>query len=236
MNLIKDIRLFEKREPDVDGTGTPCYMRELYGFDDIDLQDIIQRLLFLLRHEGFTFGSFDHLYMNYTPSLPHGEVRHNQRSRDYYHPWYRYTDAGCDIDIFQSMTMEEQRRFLSEAIRKAVHLHADEENCAIFDRCFDRVMALGANLEIPYKEKVSENIKITISTTISDEVDFLPIVRIYDRKGDLLLKKHLRSYGRDEFIYQFRTITLGKKSVRIQISKHSEAQYYNIQPLKFQIT
>lgn len=235
MNLIKDIRLFEKREPDVDYTSTPNYMRGLYAFDDMDMQDIIQRLLFLLRHEGFTFGSFDHLYMNYTPSLPHGEVRHNQRSRDYYHPWYRFTDAGCDIELFKAMPLEGQRRFLSEAIQKAVHLHSDEENAAIFDCCYEKVMEKGAELEIPYKEKLGEHLRITISTTISDEVDFLPIVRIFDLNGDLLLEERLRSYGRDEFILQFRSITLGKKTVRIQTSKGTAAQYYDIHPLKFTV-
>ena len=233
MNLIKDIRLFEKREPDVDYSSTPYYMRGLYAFDDMDMQDIIQRLLFLLRHEGFTFGSFDHLYMNYTPSLPHGEVRHNQRSRDYYHPWYRYTDAGCDIELFKAMPLEEQRHFLSEAIRKAVHLHADEENDAIFERCYEVVMERGADLEIPYREKTGEHLRIIISTTISDDVDFLPIVRIFDRDGSLLHEAHLRSYGRDEFILQFRSITIGKKTVRIQPSKRTESRYYDIHSLKF---
>ncbi len=220
---------------DVDGTSHPTDLRSLYGFDGMDLQDILQRLLFLLRHEGFSLGSFDHLYMNYTPSLPHGEVRLSKRSRDSYHPWYRYTDAGCDIAFFRSMTMEQQRQFLAEAIRKAVHLHADEENRAVFDRCYEQVMALGPALEIPYKEKTGEHLRLTISTTISDEVDFLPIVRIFDLEGKLLLEEHLRRYGRDEFILQFRTITLGKKTARIDISKSMDARYYSIRPLKFTI-
>lgn len=235
MNLIKDIRLFEKQGPDVDGTSHPTDLRSLYGFDEMDLQDILQRLLFLLRHEGFSFGAFDHLYMNYTPSLPHGEVRLSRRSRDHYHPWYRWSDAGCDIDRFQAMTLEDQRLFLAEAIRQAVHLHADEENRAIFDRCFEQVMALGPALEIPYKEKTGEHLKLTISTTISDEADFLPIVRIFDLNGDLLLEERLRRYGRDEFILQFRTITLGKKTAKIDISKSMDARYYSIRPLKFTI-
>ena len=233
MNLIKDIRLFEKREPDVDGTGMPDHMRSLYGFDGLDMQDIIQRLVFLLRHEGFTFEKFDHLYMNYTPSLPHGEVRYSQRSRDYYHPWYRYADAGCDIGIFKAMTMDEQRRFLAEAIRKAVHIHANEINCGIFDRCYEQVMAHGPDLQIPYLEKSGDHLRLTISTTISDEVDFFPLVRIFDLDGNLLREHRLRSYGRDEFIMQFRTITLGKRSVRINPSKRYEARFYSIGPLKF---
>ena len=235
MDLIRDIRLFEKLEPDVSGTSLPSYMRGLYGFDDMDMQDIIQRLLFSLRHEGFTLGSFDHLYMNYTPSLPHGEVRLNQRGRDPYFPWYRFTDAGCDIDIFRAMSMEEQRRFLSETIRKAVRLHADEANIAIFDRCYERVMELGADLEIPYKEKTGEHLRITVSTTIDDETQYHPIVRIFDKEDKLLLEEQLKSCGRESFLAQFGTITLGKRTVRIEPRKSDFLRGQKVRQLKYAV-
>lgn len=235
MNLIKDIRLFESGGADGSPAASATYMRGLYGFDGMDMQDILQRLLFLLRHEGFSLGEFDHLYMNYTTSLPHGQVQRNPRERDPYFPWFRFVDCGCDVETFGAMCMDQQRQFLSEAIRKAVHLHADEENAAIFDRCYEAVMEKGADLEIPYKEKVGEHLRLTISATISDEVDFLPIVRIFDLNGSLLLEKQLRSYGRDEFILQFRGITLGKKTVRIQTSKSTDARYYDIHSLKFTV-
>lgn len=224
MNLIKDIRFFSEH---------PDPVLEKYHIRG--MKDIIQRLLFLLRHENFTFGDFDHLYMNYTPTLPHGEVRLSERPVDRYHPWFRFAEAGCDLALFKAGSLREQRLFLADTVRRAVHLHADAENCAVFDRCFERVMSLGSALEIPYREKTGEHLKLTISLTITDEADFLPIVRIFDPDGNLLREEHLRSYGRDEFLCQFRTITLGKRTATISISKGYGAERFKIAQLKYTI-
>ena len=224
MNLIQDIRFFSERPDPV-----------LEKYDIHGMKDIIQRLLFLLRHEGFSFGDFDHLYMNYTPALPHGEVRLSPRPVDRYHPWLRYSDAGCDMALFQAMTREAQRLFLSETIRKAVLLHADKENLAIYDRCYAKVMEFGPDLEIPYKEKVGEQLKIAISTTIDDDVHFHPSIRIYDKTDKLLLEERLKSCGREAFIAQFGTVTLGKKTVRIEPRKSQWFQGQNVKILKFSL-
>ena len=222
MKLIQDIRFFSEH---------PDPMLAKYHIHG--MKDILQRLLFLLRHEGFTFGDFDHLYMNYTPSLPHGEVRRSPQPVDRYHPWLRYTDAGCAIDIFTSMTVSEQRQFLAQTIQKAFHLHADEENRFIFDRCYERVMALGPALVIPYKEKSGEHLRIAISTTIDDDARFHPIVRIYDKADTLLLEEHLKSCGREAFLAQFGTITLGKRTVRIDPRKSDFLRGQKVGQLKF---
>ena len=224
MNLIQDIRFFSEH-PD------PILAKyHIHG-----MKDILQRLLFLLRHEGFTFGDFDHLYMNYTPSLPHGEVRRSQRPIDRYHPWLRYVDAGCVIDAFASMTVSEQQRFLTQTIQKAVHLHADEENRVIFDRCYQLVMHLGPALEIPYKEKSGEHLRITVSTTIDDDARFHPIVRIFDKGDQLLLEEHLKSCGRESFLAQFGTITLGKRTVRIEPRKSDFLRGQKVGQLKYAV-
>lgn len=222
MNLIQDIRFFSEH---------PDPMLAKYHIHG--MKDILQRLLFLLRHEGFTFGDFDHLYMNYTPSLPHGEVRPSQQPVDRYHPWLRYTDAGCAIDIFTSMTVSEQRQFLAQTIQKAVHLHADEENRVIFDRCYQLVMTLGAALEIPYKEKSGEHLRIAISTIIDDDARFHPIVRIYDKADTLLLEEQLKQCGMEAFLAQFGTITLGKRTVRIDPRKSDFLRGQKVGQLKF---
>lgn len=75
MKLIRDIRLFESDEPNVDRNSIPYYIGKIYHYDHMDCLDVIQRLLFLLRHRGFCYDGFDHLYLNLTPCLPHGEMR-----------------------------------------------------------------------------------------------------------------------------------------------------------------
>lgn len=213
MNLIQDIRFFSEH-PDP----------SLEKFHIRQMQDIIQRLLFLLRWEGFGFGDFDHLYMNYTPALPHGQVRLSDRPVDRYHPWLRYVDAGCDLQVFHAAPIAQQRQFLAQSIRDAAALHANEVNLRIFDRCYEQVMTLGARLEIPYREKNGEHLRIRISATISDDGRFHPIIRIFDPSAHLLRTEELPACDRERFLCQFGTISLGKRSVRIEPRK---SQWFN---------
>ena len=64
MKLIKDIRLFELDVPNIDYNPTPYYIGKIYHYDHMECLDVIQRLLFLLRHRGFGYDGFDHLYIN----------------------------------------------------------------------------------------------------------------------------------------------------------------------------
>lgn len=132
LKLIKDIRLFELDEPNIDGNPTPYYMGKIYHYDAMDCLDVIQRLLFLLRHRGFGFDGFDHLYVNFTPCIPHGEVRDVSRYTIREFSWYHYVDTGCDPALFSRMSSEEQTAFVLDAVRKAALLKASDSQCKLF--------------------------------------------------------------------------------------------------------
>ena len=118
--LIKDIRLFELDVPNVDGNPAPDYIGKIYFYVHIECLDIIQRLLFLLRYRGFGFDSFDHLYINFTPCIPHDEVRDVNRYNINEFSWFQYADIGCDIKLFNTWSAKEKTAFIIEAIKKAV--------------------------------------------------------------------------------------------------------------------
>ena len=122
MKRIKDIRLLESDVPNIDGNATPYYMGKLYQYDHMECLEVIQRLLFLLRHRGFGFHTFDHLYVNFTPCVPHGEVRNVNRYNIREFSWYEYVDVGCDVNLFNNGTPEEKNAFVLEAIKNAALL------------------------------------------------------------------------------------------------------------------
>lgn len=232
MKLIKDIRLYESSVPDVDYNSTPSSTAKIYRYNHKDCLHVIQRLLFLLRHRGFGFEDFDHLYVNLSPCLPHGEVqdvnRHNIREFE----WLHYVDVGCDLDLFNSWELEEKTAFVLESVRKAALLKAPEELRYLFADTFAEVMEQGENLLLPYKVKENENYRVEILLRINDELDFLPLIRVTDREGALVTEVNLRAYGRDEFITQISTISIGKRSVRITPRKNWDTDYYGLTPLK----
>ena len=233
MNLIKDIRLFESDEPNEPGYGFPCYIGKLYAFDSTECQPVIDRLLFLLRHKGFSLGAFDHLYLNFTTQLPHGELLASNRI-DRYDKWFRFADMGCNVQQFNDWIPSQKNDFVIAAIRRAIRLFVHAESVKIVDDCFEEVLRYGAELAIPYKEKQGDPYTVRILVKITDDLDFIPIVRVLD--GDTLIREVVfPPYSRDPFILQFGTISIGKKSVRIAPRKSYDAEYYELKSIKIEI-
>lgn len=232
--LISDIRLFESDVPNIDGNPNPYYIGKIYQYDHMECLDVIQRLLFLLRHRGFGFDDFDHLYLNFTPCVIHGETRDVNRYNIREFSWYHYVDIGCDIQIFNDLSLKEKNLFILESVKKASLLKAHAEQQELFEATFDEVIQNGERLLLPYKQKDNQNYIVEIFTRITDEVSFIPFIRVTDQNGVVIAEQELRSYGRDEFIYQIGTITIGKASARIVPRKSSYADYYDLAPIKIE--
>lgn len=231
MKLIKDIRFLELDVPNIDYNPTPYYIGKIYHYDHMDCLDVIQRLLFLLRHRGFGYESFDHLYLNFTPCVPHGEIRDVNRHNIREFSWFQYVDVGCDVDLFNSWTLNEQTAFVLEAAKNASIMKAPEEMRQIFADTFDEVIEKGATLLLPYKQKKNENYLVEIMVHINDELDFLPLLRVTDKTGAVKAERELRSYVRDEFITQISTITIGKSYIKIAPRKNYDTEYYGLKPI-----
>lgn len=232
MKLIKDIRLFESDVPNIDGNSIPGIIGKLYSYDDMACLDVIQRLLFLLRHLGFGFDGFDHLYVNFTPCIPHGEVQDVNRYNIREFSWYHYVDAGCDPELFNSWGDTEKNDFILEAVQKASLLKAPVNQRTLFEDTFTEVLQKGECLLVPYKRKENEALIVEVFTRINDEPDFFPLIRITGKDGTVKAEQELRAYGRDEFISQIGTITIGKHSVRITPRKNWYADFYDLKPIK----
>lgn len=225
--------MFESNEPNQPGYGFPCYIGKTYSLDSTDCLEVTERLMFLLRYKGFSLGEFDHLYLNFTTQLPHGEILISNRINSY-HKWYRFVDAGCDVQTFNSWDYEQKCDFVIVSIRRAIGLFTDAESAKVVDDSFEEVLRYGAELAIPYKEKQGNPYTVRVLVKITDDLDFIPVVRILDGNS-LIHEEILPSYSRDLFILQFGTISVGKKSVRITPRKSYDAEYYELKPIKIEI-
>ena len=232
MKLIKDIRLFESDVPNIDGNSIPGSIGKLYLYDDMACLDVIQRLLFLLRYLGFGFDGFDHLYVNFTPCIPHGDVQDVNRYNIREFSWYHYVDAGCDLERFNSWTPDDRNTFVLDSIRKAAVLKAPAGQRPLLEDAFEEVLKKGEHLFLPYKRKENDTLIVEVFTRINAEPDFLPLIRITGKDGTVKAEQELRAYGRDEFISQIGTITISKHSVRISPRKNWYADFYDLKPIK----
>lgn len=234
IKLISDIRLFESDVPNTDGNPEPHYIGKIYQYDNIECLDVIQRLLFLLRHRGFGFDGFDHLYLNFTPCIRHGEIRDANRHNIREFSWYQYVDIGCDTGVFNRLTLREKNAFVINVAQKAMLTKAFEIQQELLKNAFEEVVQNGEGLLLPYRQKCNQNYTVEIFTRITNEVSFIPLIRVTDRSGGLIVERELRCYGRDEFICQIGTITISKTSVRITPRKNSCSDHYDLTPIKIE--
>lgn len=234
MKLIKDIRLLESDVPNVDYNSAPYYIGKIYHYDHMECLDAIQRLLFLLRYRGFCYAGFDHLYLNITPCVPHGEIRDVSRHNIREFSWFQYVDVGCDVELFNSWALPEQTAFILNAIKSASIMKAPEEMRQLFMDTFDDVMQKGKGLLLPYKRKENEDYIVEILVRINEELDFLPLIRVTDKAGVVKAAQELRSFGRDEFITQISAITIGKSYVKISPRKNYDTEYYGLKPIRIE--
>ena len=113
-------------------------------------------------------------------------------------------------------------------------MKAPENQHQLFADTFMEVIEKGESLLLPYKRKENQEYTIEIFVRINDEVDFLPLIRVTDKSGNLKAEQALRCYGRDEFISQISTITIGKSYVRIFPRKNWYADYHDLKPIRIQ--
>ena len=156
--------------------------------------------------------------------------RHNIREIS----WFQYVDIGCDVEQFNSWSLTGQTAFILDAAKNASIMKASEEMGQLFENSFDEVMEKGATLLLPYKRKENENYIVEILVRVNDELDFLPLVRVTDKMGAVKAEQELRRYGRDEFITQISTITIGKSYVKIAPRKNYDSEYYGLKPVRIE--
>ena len=232
MDQIRDIRIFEADWPNEDYQSMPQYIGQIYRFDGMDVMDVIQRMLFILRSELFGFEGFHHLYLNYTPLLPHGQMQAAKRTYSREDSWFRFVDIGCEVETFNSWHFEKKTEFIVSTMMNAVLLMTREADRSVAAECIREVLEKGENLLLPYKRKENTDYDVEIQLRITDEPDFIPVILISRKNGEIVCKKELRGYGRDEFICQFRSVSIGKASIRISPRRNYDSEFYGLKPIK----
>ena len=232
MALIRDIRLFEADRPNESGNSLPEYMGRIYDYDSMDAQDAIDRLLFALRHRGFELKGFDHLYLNFSTVLPHGSMQMANRAVFREDNWLRWVDVGCDLLAFNSWEFPEKRAFVLSKIADALMFTAKEDQCAMASECIREVLTLGDQLWIPYKHKENEKYCVDVLVRITDDLDFIPLVRISTKEGREVHSQELPPYVRDALICQFSSFSIGKFSLRISPRKNYISEFHDLEPIK----
>lgn len=217
--IIADIRLFHSTAENADGKPLP----ESYG--DKRLNVILHRIVMKLREQGFSLGSFDHLYVNFTPCVPEGEIHPAARSVSREFSWFRYYDIGVSEAFFQKQDPAE----IFELIKRTLSEHFPQNAPEIAETAFSSALSEGENMLVRFKEKKAAKASAAVFLRFLDEGKYLPLLSVYDADGKEILHRDLPASSE---LLQIGEIALSAKKVTLKPRKSVFAK--DLEPITFE--
>ena len=184
--IISDIRLYKSEAQNEYGG----YITNSFG--DKKLNAVVKRIVMKLRENEFSFGAFDHLYLNFTTCEMASQMELSTQV-DRYHPWYRYCSVHIEKDLYSKLGAIETWDEIIHWIEKVLVTYFSSE---AFDEshilsCIRQAVAQGENMLMKFKDKVTTKRKAVIFLRFLDTCRFSPLLCVYDTEGNLLFEKDL---------------------------------------------
>lgn len=226
MAAIKDIRIYRSSIENVDGNSLPS------SFACKELNCIIHRIVMKLRENNFTLGDFDHLYINLTTCCVENEIAPAKRSKDRYHPMYRYYDVKISQTFFDMLETSQSIHAVIEIVERVLqeYFRTQQFDKEFIHSCFSEATMQGENMLMKFKEKKSAKNKAIIYLRYMNNGRYFPLLRVYDIDDNLLLEKDLPETHE---LSVFGEIQLSEKKVTIKPRKNYFAR--DFEPMTFML-
>ena len=142
-----------------------------------------------MRENNFSFGDFDHLYVNFTTCNVDNNISLAKRKIDKYHPWYRY----YDVHVSENFYAKPDEALIISTIQKIIieNFSSNDFPKEKINKLINDTFKMKSSYEMRYKEKLSSNRRAVIFLRYNDDCMFVPIVRIYDSENKMILEKEL---------------------------------------------
>lgn len=187
MKLISDIRLYKSEYESTEKMNPK-------GFASKKQNAIVTRIVMKLRENGFTLSEdYDHLYMNYTYSLPIGEVKIGKHLMIKEFSWFQYCDAGIAEGDYEHLDEDKYTSLLLDLLKKTLltYYAKDETTSQIIEDAFQAALSEGENMLMKFKEKKTAKRYAVIYLRCLDSGYFLPLLRVFDEKDNLIFEQDL---------------------------------------------
>ena len=144
-----------------------------------------------LRENNFSFGDYDHLYLNFTICDIDDEIELSN-DIDIYHPWYRYCNVKVNENLFTKLDNEESNSLIISYLEKVLCIFAsDTFDINKIKSCIREALDQKENMLMKYKEKETAKNKVIIYLRFLDTCEYFPLFRLFDLTGTLILEKDL---------------------------------------------
>lgn len=236
---IVDIRYFESSVPNEDGH-EPGEVGKILKLPK-SVHFAGARIARKLGELGFSAGTVDHLYVNFTTASKSNQIAYAQKNPDTEHPWYRYVDVGVDAAKINRLSSRKLQQWLNTTTLDVTDfVSKTKKQKSIVAEVRRRVEEEGENLEIVHKTKETKTYSVEVSYRIGSKngsssawVTYRDRQRNETRKGRLTT---LNFY--EDIFFLVASASISNGTIRFKPRPSFKAKIYNKKykvPLSLQI-
>jgi hypothetical protein len=156
--ILKDIRFYESEKQNIEGQSMPRDLSKLF-IPTKDTNYIGQRIARKLYELKFTYGKFDHIYINFTTFLKENEIVISNRNID---KQIKYLDFGINPENLNSLSDSEKNSFIKSATFKALRQISNDTNLELINHTEKLISEFDTEIKIHFKSKETNSFKIDI--------------------------------------------------------------------------
>jgi hypothetical protein len=156
--ILKDIRFYESENQNIEGQSMPHELGRLF-IPTKDTTYIGQRIARKLNELKFSYGEFDHIYINLTTFLKENEIVVSNRNLD---KRIKYLDFGINSENLNSLSDIEKNNFIKSTTFKALRQISNDTNLELVNQTEKLTSEFDTELKIHFKSKETSSFKIDI--------------------------------------------------------------------------
>ena len=222
--ILKDIRFCESEKQNIDGQSMPSELGKLF-IPTEDTNYIGQRIARKLNELQYSYGEFDHIYINLTTFLKENEVIVSKRNID---KRIKYLDYGIRPENIQALSDNEKNSFIKAATFKLLKQISTDPHLELVKQTEKLIAEFDTEIKINYKTKETGNYKVDISYQINPIGSSTgAIVEYLDKKDNLKYQGYIQLQFYEDIYPLVNTITVKDNFLVFNPKKSFRADLYN---------
>lgn len=180
--ILKDIRIYESENENISGKSLPSDLGDILNPTE-NTNFIGQRIARKLNELKYSFGDFDHIYINLTTFIKKDAIQISNRIID---KRIKYVDFGISYKLFNSLKPNDKDEFIENIILEILKFISNTANLELVNQTALELSKYGRKIKIKYKTKKTKSYSVNIYYQIAPE-DKLSnaIIEYVDNKNNL---------------------------------------------------
>lgn len=156
--ILKDIRFYESEYENIDGQSMPHELGKLF-IPTKDTNFIGKRIARKLNELKYTYGGFDHIYINLTTAISENNLVVSNRNID---KRIKYLDFGINSEKINSLSDKEKNDFIKSTTFKLLRHISTDANLELVNKTENLISEFDTEIKVHFKAKETRSYKIDI--------------------------------------------------------------------------